>query len=498
MSRKPSLCSPLHVSLLPLRIAGWIAVALVVAAVTAARVALFSAGPDIDSDSYGHAVIGRTLLLAPTDVRQHWVWLPLWQYVFMVLAMVGRGLDEVRLTNVALAALTPILLTRALEVGLARPQARAPRWRQGVDAVVPFFAGVLACLWPLVIDHGQSGEPEPLFATLLVGACLAVETGRAWLAGVVLAVACLLRYEAWAVLPAFFVAAAMRARASGRWLAESSAWIVPALAIAAWIVVHERATGEWLQFVRINREFSRGARATAIPGVGPQPTLWWYAATLPRGNLGAAALLAIPGAIWLFRRAPLTIGLAGTTLLAFVTYGWVREQHLGLDRHFYAIAPFYSVAVAAGFAELLSLAARFAPRPFARIPSRALIYGHLALCGWIGVRTLRYFAVPELDRMLRVHAEAWQNERTAADLVRLGQPARVFCDLPRVEVFSKLPPDRFVRWSVADVEPLHADGEAQVFGRAFLVSRPDHFTKLDGRGTPILDKPDVRVVEWSK
>ena len=125
-------------------VVGWTVLAMVVAAVTAARLALFWAGPDLDSDSYGHAVIGRTLLLAPTDLRQHWVWLPLWQYVFTGLALVGRGLDEVRLANVAISALTPLLL--ALVVDRHVQSRGASRALRAIDGVVPFFAGVLTCL----------------------------------------------------------------------------------------------------------------------------------------------------------------------------------------------------------------------------------------------------------------------------------------------------------------------------------------------------------------
>jgi hypothetical protein len=467
----------------------------VVAAATAARLALVAAGPDLDSDAYGHAVIGRTLLFAPADLRLHWVWLPLWQYVFTALALVGRGLDDVRLANVLLAAATPILLAGAVERHLAR--ARSTRSERAIDAVVPFFAGALACLWPLALEHGQSGEPEPLFATLLVAACFAVERGRPWWGGAALAVACVLRYEAWAVVPAFALASVTRAwrapegaraRAFAR---EAGAWGLPLCAIAAWIVLHQRATGEWLQFLRVNREFARAARAVAAPGVGPEPTALWYAASLPQRNLERAALLALPGLVWLVRRAPLTLALVGPTLLAFVTYGWVRQQHLGLDRHMYAVVPFYSLAVAGGAAEVARLALRV-------LPSRARVVAlvHVGVCFWVGVRTLRYFTVPAFERSLGEHAAAWVHERGAAEIVRQGQPARVFCDLPRVEVFSRVAPGRFVRWNVADVEPLHADGEAAAFGKAYLVSRPDKLTKLEGEGRVAYDSPEVRVVEW--
>jgi hypothetical protein len=466
------------------RAAGWAALLIVVAAVTAARLALFAAGPDLDSDSYGHAVIGRTLLLAPTDVRQHWVWLPLWQYVFTALALVGRGLEEVRLANVALSAVAPLLLARTIELS---PSVRDnPRF-----AVVPYFAGALASLWPLAIDHGQAGEPEPLFLALLLAACLAVERGRTILAGLALAAACLLRYEAWAVLPAFALAASLRGRRSRRWIAEAWTVAIPALVIGAWIVLHERGTGEWLQFLRVNRDFARAARATAIPGVGPEPTLAWYPITLPYRNLGAAVLLAAPGLYWFFRHAPLTHRAVGPALLGFVTYGWVRQQHLGLDRHLFAVVPFYSTAVAGGLAQLVDLAARLAPRA-----ARFWAFAPAALALYVGARTSRYYAVPHFEHLARVHAEAWVDERRAADLVKRGQPAKVFCDLPRVEVFSGLPPDRFVRWSVADVEPLHADGEAAVFGRAWIVSAPARFAKLGSAGIERLSTPEVRVVEW--
>ena len=54
--------------------------ALVVVAF-ALRLVLMASGPDVDSDTYGHMIIGRTLSGHWLEPRHHWVWLPGWHVV---------------------------------------------------------------------------------------------------------------------------------------------------------------------------------------------------------------------------------------------------------------------------------------------------------------------------------------------------------------------------------------------------------------------------------
>ncbi len=426
--------------------------------VTALRLALVHAGPDLDSDSYGHAIIGRTLLSNWTDVRQHWVWLPLWHFVFTGLTFLSAGVTEVRYLNVAVCAALPCVLTALLRV-------RDPR------GFAPYLAGIFASVFPLWIEHGTSAEPEPWFALLFLVAALCIETRRPALGGLVFAFAVLLRYEGWAVLPAF----ALLGLARGRGLRAPLAFLAgPFAAIAFWCFVHHKATGEWLQFVRLNREFVVEARSHN-DGSGPEQTVYWYAATLPYREIGWTALLVPVGLVGLVRRRQLGVLVPGLWLLGFVTYGWVRGQHLGLDRHFFTIVPLYAAALGYGPETVVRLLRRLPPLRAVLRPGLAVAI----VAGWALIAVVRSYAWPAYERGLLFHRDAFVPERDAAAILAAAAPGAVFCDLPRVEVFSRLPPSRFVRWNVADVGLENARGEGAAYGRAYVVSRNDKFTKLN-------------------
>ena len=102
---------------------------------------------------------GRTLLLDPMDVRQHWVWLPLWQYVYALAAALGRGIEDVRLANVLVAALVPLLVARTLLEALDRRRDAT----SAVERMVPFLAGVLTAIgrWRWTTDSRRAGAAVP-------------------------------------------------------------------------------------------------------------------------------------------------------------------------------------------------------------------------------------------------------------------------------------------------------------------------------------------------
>src|SRR4051794_24167762 len=87
---------------------GWTALFATIGWVTWIRLGLRASGPDLDGDAYGHLVIGRVMLEQWSDVRIHWVWLPLWHAVGAITTRLGGGLEELRLFNCMLGALTPV------------------------------------------------------------------------------------------------------------------------------------------------------------------------------------------------------------------------------------------------------------------------------------------------------------------------------------------------------------------------------------------------------
>src|SRR5262245_51133633 len=93
---------------------GFVALAALVVALAALKFALARSGPELDTDAYGHAVIGRRFLADPGNIHLHWVWLPLWHVVHGALARIGSGLEGLRLVDVALSSAGPLVLARTL------------------------------------------------------------------------------------------------------------------------------------------------------------------------------------------------------------------------------------------------------------------------------------------------------------------------------------------------------------------------------------------------
>lgn len=305
----------------------------VCAAAFALRLMLIQAGPDIDGDVYGHFGIGLKLREDPFDVDVHWVWLPLWHYAFALLDWLGGGIQTMRWIDAVLSSLIPALLALLLH--------RAKREPLAVCA-----AALLSVASPFVLDHGQSGEPETVFCLLLLGAAWLWQSKKPAFVGLCYALACLLRYECWVLLPVLAYVSWREPQKRG-WLA----WLLPGLAVAAWVLVRWRSDGELLAFIAKNRAFVKDAQ---LHGVGvPEPlhrALMLYTARIPWLEWGPIVLAAPLGAFAFWRSAPRLVKWPALVLLCFITYGWVRGQHLGLPRHFFAMVPAFAWMMAEGVA----------------------------------------------------------------------------------------------------------------------------------------------------
>jgi hypothetical protein len=391
------------------------------------KLLLVASGPDLDTDAYGHAVIGRHLLSDWSNVRVHWVWLPLWHVVHATAAALGVGMTGVRVANVALSVAAPVLLARTL----------LPR--AGPGSPIPVLAGALLALSPECVTISESAQPETLFLVLVLGALSLWEQERPIAAGALAAAATLTRYEGW-LLPMVLALAWARGPRTQR---LAAAWLIPGAAIAAWVVVHRVGTGTWFEFLRLNRDYVRDAIAASGYPWGRAwnagAALAWFPLVRPAYDCGVFVLLAPFGLRWLVQRAPFVHCAFAAALLAFLTYGELRGQHLGLARHYVALSPAYSTAIAAGALTVASfVGARWKQlAPFVMASPRAL--GALVLAFAL-TRTM-----PRVVWLVRQHMHAFLPERDAAEALRRALPSGglVACDLPRIEVFSRLPPERF-------------------------------------------------------
>lgn len=516
--------------------APWTVGVLAAIALAALRLDLLHAGPDLDGDAYGHAIIGRTLLANPTDLRQHWVWLPLWHFCYAGLHLLGGGLQAMRKIDVALSSLQPLLLVAALAPAKKRDSSpelstgeilgsgASPR-RDDVRALaVRCLAPLLLLLFPFAIEHGQTGEPEPLFAALLLGAVVLVDRpglGGHLLAAVLLSLACVLRYEAWSTLPAFGLAALLYAAPSRKVAGTDGgeepakaraaytrflAVIVPGMTIIAWIFAHRAQYGEFFAFAKENAKFVESARKSGVGVLDPfYKGITWYPIRLPWHQLGPLVGFAFVGGAGycapLRRRAERREGLAfaivGPALLAFITWGWVRGQHLGLLRHFFAVLPFYAALLAHGIVAFVAFLAR-------RLPLAIVVRGR-PLRAWTGasvavaiVASLTAYSVmekviPHQVNLRLIHQNAWKEERIAADILRRERPVRIFCDVAQTEVLSGFHGEEFSRAWVFDVDAAWVDEEAAK-GKVLIVAPKDHFGKLTGVGEVLYEGERLRVV----
>ncbi|MCS6899449.1 MAG: glycosyltransferase family 39 protein [Myxococcales bacterium] len=445
-----------------------------IAVATTLRLAILLSGPDLDTDAYGHAMVGRFFLDTPADLRIHWVWLPLWHLVHAGVAAAGGALDHARLLNVALGILAPWLLARLL--------------RSTGDEILASVGGALLALWPLGVSLGQSGQPEPLFQVLLLGALLTWEEDHPIATGALLSLAVLCRYEAWVLLPVFLVLALRRGG-----VRRSFAWVFPGLVVAAWCLVQWQATGEFLWFLRANREFAREAsQALGFPW-GPEPRFWrmvfWYPVILPAADLRFFALLPLLGllSIWRLRGnnpLPTSLLASGLVLVLFLSYGWVQRLNLGLHRHLFSLVPLYAALSAQGLRTVLHHFEPLRRNERWLLPSLVVVF--------LLVRT-----VPVARWNLEQHRRAFPSARAAVAALRrasLTERDRILCDLSSTEQIGNLPRNLMIRRPASSLRLTDVAALAPG-GRLLVVAKPQDVSALRGEARTLFEDQDQVVLE---
>jgi hypothetical protein len=228
-----------------------VALGLALVALAAWRAACVLAGSDVDTDAYAHHMIARAILADPHDLAVHWVWLPLFHYAQVPLVALGGTIEDVRWTNVVLSAALPCVLY-AYVAGTARADASAMR-----PEATALVAAVIAAACPIVMQMGTTGQPEPLFALLVLGVAIAFEHRRTGWAAALLSAAVMLRYEAWASLAAVALVLVVEPwwRRRRGLPQEPNAWhpwaavVAPVVFILAWAALRRRVDGQWFGFL---------------------------------------------------------------------------------------------------------------------------------------------------------------------------------------------------------------------------------------------------------
>jgi hypothetical protein len=441
-------------------------VAACVVLLAAWRVACVRAGPDVDSDAYGHHMIARQILVDPGDLAVNWVWLPLFHYVQVPLVWLGGTMDTVRFANVALAAALPIVL-----FFFVRAQTPEDVGRFACDAVA-LLAAILAALCPIAMQMGTTAQPEPAFALLILGTAIALERRRSGWAALMLSAAAMLRYEAWAVVPAIAVVFLIERKRNLR------AWLVVALPLAlifAWAALRRPVDGAWFAFLGQTRTFANDALKTtsALDGGAAQLVhdLLFYAVFVPWRIMGPTLLL-VPLGVWrTWQQEGHRFVIVFVACLGFVTLSWITRSSLGLDRHFVELVPLYATAAAHGVAivaEGIAWCAR-------KVRTSERVAGAVAAAVGVAIGVASVASTASL-------LDTWMGHWRAAiehgwpDRVAMGAFLRtlpasntIFCDEATLEILSGVDRRRFDRhwvdapatWSLVD-EAAERDGAAYV------------------------------------
>lgn len=319
------------------------------------RLAIIVATPDVDTDAYGHFKIARALLADPTNLHAHWVWLPGHHYAIWALLHLGATFTAVRVASALVQAAAPFVLYDLVARRGGEDPARSRE--------VALLAALAWTIAPIANRLATSAQAETWFALLIVAGAWAVERRRPWLSGGVLAVACLVRYEAWGVIPALLLYRVAHRRDRPAPVGAAS-FLLPGAAVIGWIVARRAADGAWLSFLRDTHAFASGVRAAQEgPSLLERVLL---PLVLPLRVLGPAVVLVPLG----LRRAVRGGWLVPAGVLAFLLASYLGRGALGLERYFTALVPFACVAAAEGVLRV--------PEVFPRVSAGAATRGMLA------------------------------------------------------------------------------------------------------------------------
>ncbi|MGC4087910.1 MAG: hypothetical protein QM756_08440 [Polyangiaceae bacterium] len=320
-----------------------VAVALVVALAALARIVAIGRLPEPDADAWAHLGTAKKLIDHPLQLNLHWVWLPGYHYYLMVLLRFGASPQGIRYLNTAFVALLPLLI-----VGYARPHARHPS--------VPWLAASFCAAAPIVNLLGISAQQETLFTLIVLGCAWAIDAGRFWLGGALLAAAALVRYEAWGAVAlltglaciGLVPAVARRLPSFARGPRELLRVALPALAaVFGWILLHRVVTGKWFGFLRELYRFTKGQRAALSHGAWMDAL--WFPLLLPLFLFG----LALPFALFGLRRAVRRGWLVPAGIALFLSLSYASKGSLGSGRYFDSLAPFVCLAAGEGIARIV-------------------------------------------------------------------------------------------------------------------------------------------------
>lgn len=324
---------------------------LLTLALLGARIVWIVRVPDVDMDAYGHFSIGRGLAQKPLDLAAHWVWLPLYHYVLAAIVLAKGTFTSVRVISAVLASALPLALYGYEKNRPARDL--PPRDSTSAGLKMGQHAAMACALASIPNLLGVSAQQEALFAVLVLLSAWAIDAQRPTTAGIVLALACLVRYEAWGAC-ALALAQPIVARSLHRYAPASRVSALvgaplsfrvsapPLLAIVGFVSVHRWVDGAWFAFLRELSRFTHAQRD--VLSQGTMMELLWFPVLVPLLAFGPIVVLAP----WGLRSAARPGWIVPLGIYAFLLASYASKSALGGERYYAALTPFFCLAIAHG------------------------------------------------------------------------------------------------------------------------------------------------------
>jgi hypothetical protein len=320
-----------------------VALALLTLPTLLVRLWLIRHFPEPDTDAAGHLGIARAVLADPTNVAVHWVYLPAYHFVLAGFLLLGLTADGIRLVNCALAALVPVLVLHYVEGTADRREGYASRY-------VSWMAAAFCAISPLVNLLGTSAQQETVFTLLVLGAVCSIDRDRYALAGALLGLASLIRYEAWGA-----VVLVLALSATGRWLPAIVTRLplplaracrlplvvaVPSIvAVAGWLLAHRLREGQWFGVLRELYRYTQAQRESLHRDV------LWFPVEQPLFVFGSVvAILFFAG----LRRCWRPSHVIPLGIYLFLLGAYLFKGALGSARYYESLMPFVAISAAHG------------------------------------------------------------------------------------------------------------------------------------------------------
>jgi len=437
--------------------------------------------PDADTDAYIHHSIARQIIMYPKDLSIHWVWLPLFHYLSSGAILLGANMETIRFANVFIRALIPILLFFFLF-----------KEHKENNLFIAFVSSFLCALFPIGVLIGTTAQPEPLFALLILLYIISVSNNRIIISSILLSLACILRYEAWAVLFATFLIYIYDVYKNKNSVINKNILnvLLPGIFILIWALSREPFDGKLFGFLFQTQQFANDAlkETNSFQGgfIKIITDLIHYPLFVPAIFTGLSIIFA-PFGLPKFHKQNKYFFYSSIGILVFITASWMMKSNLGLNRHFIVLIPFYTTLTAYGILAVSNYLKRFSDKFIflnrinikTSISAIVLVSCLIYLVMWLYIWNNN-------------HKEGFPEKKVSAEFIKnLPDGNTIFCNDAIVEIFSEIDFKRFNHtWmennpAVSDIILQTAKNE----GWVYVITTPEKWRNINNIGEKIFQSP---------